>query len=371
MSLRMEFVQLASAEGANVRALCRAFAISPTTGYTWLTRYRHAGSAGLVGRSSRPHTTPGQTDPAITARVLAVREAHPSWGGRKIQRRLQDLGEPAPAASTITAILQRHGRIDPAASATHRPYQRFVATAPNELWQLDFTGHFALAQGRCHPLPVVDDHSRFLLGLQACPDQTGPTVQAHLTALFRQYGMPARVLCDNGAPWGTAADHDLTTLSVWLLRLGVGVVHGRPRHPQTQGKVERLHRTLGAEVLLGGPYLDLPTLQTAFDAWRDIYNHERPHAALGLDTPARHYRSSGRPFPETIPELSYDPHDQIRKVDQNGLISFQGQPWRISAALAGLPVGIRPASVDGCFEVRFGVQIVRTLDRRVVPPSSD
>jgi transposase InsO family protein len=371
MSLRDEFVELAGREGANIRALCRRYGISPTTGYKRIARQRAEGVAGLSNRSRRPLTAPARTDPAVERQVLVLRDQHPTWGGRKLARRLQDLGEPdAPTPSTITAILQRHGRIESAAASTHRPVVRFEAAAPN--WQLDFTGHFALERGRCHPLPVLDDHSRFALGVAACADEQGATVRACLTDLFRRCGLPWSLLCDNGPPWGaTRSDQQFTTLGVWLIRLGVEVWHGRPRHPQTQGKLERLNGTLTADVINRRRYADLATVQRAFDDWRASCNHERPHEALGLATPMSRCLPSPRAFPERLPEIVCAPGDDVRKVDAAGQISWRGRPWKLSVALAGQPVGLRPTLVDGVVEVRFCHHPVRTLDERAQPTCDD
>ncbi|MGH7429172.1 MAG: helix-turn-helix domain-containing protein, partial [Candidatus Methylomirabilaceae bacterium] len=182
VSLRQEFVMLATAEGANVRALCRRYTISPKTGYKWLARYRRQGRAGLTDRARRPHRSPTRTPAALERAVLAVRAAHPVWGGRKIRAVLLARGhQRLPSPSTVTAILRRHGQLAPAEGARHTAWQRFEHDAPNRLWQMDFKGHFALLHGRCHPLTVLDDHSRFAVGLQACGDETGQTVQARLT----------------------------------------------------------------------------------------------------------------------------------------------------------------------------------------------
>lgn len=196
---------LAQQEGANIRELCRRFAISPDTAYRLLARYQREGAEGLRDRSRRPLHSPTQTDPAMAAAVCAVRIAHPAWGGRKIRRFLLDQGAiTAPAASTITDIVRRHDLLDPDASAKHRAWQRFAAPAPNDRWQMDFKGHIALRHGRCHPLTVLDDHSRYSLAIEACGDEQTGTVQARLIALFRRYGLPWRMLTDNGAPWGGA-----------------------------------------------------------------------------------------------------------------------------------------------------------------------
>jgi len=372
VSLKLEFVTLATQEGANVRELCRRYGISPPTGYKWRRRYAAAGVAGLAERSRRPAASPARTPPAVEGEVLALRDAHPAWGGRKLRRRLQDLGVEAPSASTVTAILRRHGRLDPAEVAKHVAFRRFEHPAPNDLWQLDFKGHVALAAGggRCHPFTVLDDHSRFLLGLAACGDERGETVRAALTGLFRRYGLPWRVLADNGPPWGTPhPGQDLTALCVWLIRLGVAVSHGRPFHPQTQGKAERFHRTLKAELLRAHAYRDLADSQAAFDAWRGVYNLERPHAALGLATPASRYRPSPRPFPEALPPPEYGPDDEVRAVHGGGQLSYRGRLYFVGQALRGQPVALRPTSTDGVLAVHFCHHRMGQIDLRAAAPA--
>ena len=330
MSQRREFVHLAQSEGGNIRALCRRFGISPTTGYKWLWRFREGSAAGLIDLPRRPHHSPERTPTEVERAVLAARESHPAWGARKLRAWLLAKGyKPMPSPSTITAILRRYGRIDPAEGPKHRSWQRFEHEAPNELWQMDFKGHFPLTQGRCHPLTVLDDHSRFALGLQACGDELGETVQQRLTAIFQRYGLPGRILMDNGSPWGFDHDHPYTPLTVWLLRLSISVSHGRPHHPQTQGKDERFHRTIAAEVLQGRSFTDLAHCQEAFDRWRDIYNLERPHEALGLVPPASKYVVSHRPFPEVLPPLEYGPGDLVRRVQD------KRQTLRVWADLQG------------------------------------
>ena len=243
MSQRHEFVMLFEQGGVNRRELCQRFGISPTIGYRRWARWRQEGQPGLADRSRRPQRSPARTGAALERLVLAVRDAHPAWGGRKIRRRLQDLRHQAvPSASTITAILHRNGRIEGAASAGHKPFERFERVAPNELWQMDYKGHFATAAGRCHPLTVVDDHSRYAVGLRACGDEREGTVQAELTAIFQRYGLPDRMLTDNGAPWGSDAVHRYPWLTVWLLELGIAVSHRQPyRRPRarTSGFIAR------------------------------------------------------------------------------------------------------------------------------------
>jgi transposase InsO family protein len=369
MSLRYEFVLLARQPDTNMSALCRQYGISRKTGYKWLARFEADGRAALVDRSRRPHHSPHRTSDTMEQIVVAARRQHPAWGGHKLKAWLEQRGiQAVPAASTITAILDRHGLLDPAVSAQHTAYQRFEMNAPNELLQMDFKGDFELANGqRCHPLTVIDDHSRCLLGLWACADETTLTVKSHLTTLFRTYGLPARMLMDNGPPWGDPAGARYTQLTVWLMQLGIQVSHGRPHHPQTQGKDERLHRTLQAEVLSRYTLTDLVDSQRHFDRWRDVYNLERPHEALGQQPPITRYRPSPRPAPDGLPPPTYPPSDQVRKVDQAGKISFRNRSWRISRAFRGHPVGLRPApDVDGLWHVFFCEFRITSLDFRTI-----
>ena len=364
VSLPLEFVHLASQEGANMRQLCRRFAVSPKTGYKWLTRFRAGGTAGLEDDSRRPTHSPRRTPESLEQQILKLHVEHPAWGGRKLRARLLALGAAdVPSASTITAILRRHAALGQATEGAH-PWRRFEHDAPNRLWQMDFKGHVALEQGRCHPLTVLDDHSRFALGLFACGGEDAATVRTHLTTLFRRYGLPERLLCDNGPPWGSGPQAQHTLLTVWLLRLGIGVSHGRPYHRQTQGKDERFHRTLNAEVLQGRTFRDLEGGRRRFDAWRTVYNHERPHEALNLAVPASRYRPSPRVFPEALPPLVYDGGDVVRKVQSRGPIHFQGREWPVGQAFQGHPVALRATPTDGLWNVFLGVHLIASVDQR-------
>jgi transposase InsO family protein len=365
MSQRKEFVSLAMVDGVNMSRLCRRFEISRKTGYKWVARARAEGETGLADRSRRPRRSPRTTPRGLEEAVLQVREVHPAWGGRKLRVRLQAQGwTQVPAASTITAILHRHGLIDPGESAKHQAWQRFEAPAPNDLWQMDFKGHFELTPGRCHPLTVLDDHSRYALGLEACADERRHTVQQRLTAIFRRYGLPRKMLMDNGPPWGAEGQADYTILTVWLLRLGVRVSHSRPYHPQTLGKDERFHRTLKAELLQYCQGLALVQCQPRFDAWRLTYNLERPHEALGLAVPASRYRESPRSFPEQLPAIEYGPGDVVRKVYETGRISFHNRFFRLGKAFRGESVALRPTVTDGLWEVYFGQHRIARINLR-------
>jgi transposase InsO family protein len=355
MSLRTEFIHMAELENTNLSELCRQFGISCKTGYKWLRRYREGGESGLADRSRRPHHSPRRSPEEIEKAVIGVRQDHPAWGGRKIKACLRRKGHnQLPSASTITEILRRNDKIDAEEALKHKPSQRFEMELPNQLWQMDFKGYFALGEGGyCHPLTVLDDHSRFLVGLKACPNETRNTVQEQLTEIFRCYGLPERMLMDNGSPWGDDRESPHTILTAWLICLGIDISHGRPYHPQTQGKDERLHRTLQDELLRRYTMTSLPHCQLQFDQWRDIYNYERPHEALAMESPASRYQPSPRIFPEVLPPILYEPDDIIRHVDLGGKISFHNRRFRVGRAFRYQPVGLRPGQIDGEYDVYF------------------
>jgi transposase InsO family protein len=369
VSERLEFVCLAAQEQANLRQLCRRFGISPTTGYKWKQRFQLQGAAGLQEQSRRPHHSPARSGPVVEQAVLELRQQHPKWGGRKLRARLLSLGHlEVPAASTITAILARHHLLDPQEAAKHRRFHRFEHPQANDLWQMDFKGDFALGRARCHPLTVLDDHSRFNLGLVACSDQTTQRTQTALTAIFRRYGLPWRMTMDNGKPWAafTNGRSCHTHFSAWLIRLGITVSHSRPYHPQTQGKDERFHRTLKLELLSDQRWSDFAQCQQAFDRWRESYNLVRPHEALKLAVPASRYEPSPRAFPERLPAIEYGEGEVVRKVGERGQVKYQQRKFFVGDAFGGLYVALRPTTIDGLLEVYFCQQKVGSIDLKAV-----
>ncbi|SEC54524.1 Transposase InsO and inactivated derivatives [Rhizobiales bacterium GAS191] len=369
---REEFVRLALMPGANKRELCRRFGLSRSKAYKWLERYAAEGLAGLCDRSRRPHSSPTRTAAKVEAEVLRIRKSsNNAWGGRKIAHVLERKGRVVvPAASTITEILRRHGKLEQLASEHPISHQRFERATPNELWQMDFKGDFATGQGRCHPLTVLDDHSRYALGVAACKTQQDQPTRDRLIGVFRRYGLPDAMLMDNGSPWGDSGGGPFTAFSVWLLRLGVRVTHGRPYHPQTQGKDERFHRTLKAEALQGRWFSNFAECQRALDRWRHVYNHQRPHQALDFATPSERYLPSPRSFPEALPPIEYGPHDIIRKVDARGDISFKSRRIRLGKPFRGEPVALRPTAEDGVFSIHFCTHQIGAVDLRAVASSA-
>lgn len=354
---REEFVHLARQTGANVAQLCRRFGISRKTGYKWL------GREDLDDRSRRPHGCPTRTPPPLEAQVLAVRAEYPAWGARKIAHVLaRDQGVQI-APSTVNWVLRRHGLVGAAASAAATAWQRFEHERPNALWQMDFKGHFATDAQRCHPLTVLDDHSRFNVVLHALANEQFASVQQVLQHTFERYGLPERINADNGPPWGAPMPGALTTLGIWLIRLGVRLSHSRPAHPQTNGKDERFHRTMQAELLSTRRFRDLEEAQLHFTRWRHVYNFKRPHCALDMQTPASRYAPSLRPMPASLPPIEYGPDDIVRTVGDGGRISFKGKVFRVGRALISQPVALRPRlDLDGTFDVYYCHQKVQVID---------
>ena len=365
MSSRLEFVLLALAADANMQALCQSFGVSRKTGYKWRDLYLKHGEQGLEDRSRRPLSSPKRSSDKLEAAVLALHEKYPCWGARKLKALLpEEVGTPHP--NTIAAILRRHGRqLVPHVDAVHPAKSRFEHESPNQLWQMDFKGHFALTDekaGRCHPLTILDDHSRYSVCLSACSGEDGQTVKDVLTQTFRTYGMPERITCDNGTPWGTGGHGTLSRLEVWLIRLGIRVSHSTPYHPQTQGKAERFHRTLKRELLNRYGFSTIGACQEAFDRWRDQYNLIRPHEGLEQMAPATRYAHSARAFPSQIPTVEYDEGEHVRIVGRHGQVSYKSKLYFVGEGLYREKVAIRPTKEDGVLSIYFCHREVGQID---------
>jgi transposase InsO family protein len=364
MAMRIEFVRAALLEGANVSALCKRDGIGRTLAYKLMKRFAEAGEAGLAELSRRPHSSPRRSGPSVEAEVLGVRAAHPAWGGRKIAKVLERKGLSAPAPSTVTGILRRNGVELGRFGGGAKPFIRFEHAAPNDLWQMDFKGHVAMADGtRLHPLTVLDDHSRFSIVLSACGREDTETVKNPLVDAFRRFGLPIRMATDNGPPWGDRQGQPFTLLTVWLIEKGISISHSRPCHPQTLGKDERFHRSLKAEAMQQ-TYQSLAAAQAALDAWRAVYNNERPHEAIGYAVPAERYRPSNRPYRETTKPWLYQEQDTVRRVQKKGETRLFGYKVNISKAFCGQDIAFRSAKdqPDGVYDAYFRHQKIKTID---------
>ena len=338
---RLAFIQEALRGEKTLTALCQTYGISRKTAYKWLHRYQTQGETGLENRPRSPHRRPSRTPPDIEAQVLAVRQEHPTWGGRKIAAYLARQGmETVPHPSTITAILRRHGLLgepQPRKKVIHR----FQAEAPNDLWQMDFKAPMLLGDGHKYPfLTILDDASRMLLYLRPCQEMTFAVVEQALITTFERYGLPKALLKDNGPPWGTGDRQRYTRLEAWLLRYNIRPRRSRPYHPQTLGKDERLHRTLKAELAARLAESTLEEAVALAEAWRQMYNEQRPHEALDNRVPAEVYSPSPRQWDGRPPTLVYPVDAQLRKVDKQGYLYFRGQRYRVGRGLEGQVLGL-------------------------------
>jgi transposase InsO family protein len=345
-----------------ISALCRKYGVSRPTAYKWLERNDSCGS--FESRSRAPLHSPGKTCPSVESLILRTRELHPCWGGRKLKAYLERAGEArVPSASTITAILHRNGFVSKEASLAAKPFKRFEMDSPNDLWQTDFKGHFAMGNGsRCHPLTVTDDMSRFSLCISAKGNEQLEGVLGSFLSLFKEHGLPKAVLCDNGPPWGFTSVFGYTKFEVFLMDRGVLPVHGKPLHPQTQGKEERFHRTLKCELLRQILIRDLPHAQKEFDSFRKMYNEERPHCSLGYAVPADRYKNSERPMPEKIDEWEYPEGCEIKWVRANGCIRFKNKDMFLSEAFYGLNVALMEEQENGFMDIIYRNFKIATID---------
>ena len=357
---RIAFVIRAASGWEVFGDLCREFGVSRPTGYRWLGRYREAGSAAnLVEHSRRPHRSPTRTLSGVEARVIALRQ-HWGWGGRKLCVLLAQEGIVLPEA-TVNRILKRHGLVAEVARQSAAP-GHFERAAPNELWQMDHKGEMPAGQdGWCYPLSIIDDHSRFAVGLYASRGPTGASVHRSLLLAFASYGVPDAILIDHGTPWwSTTNGHGLTWVSAWLIQQGIRLVYSGIRHPQTQGKVERFHETLKAAVRHDG----LPGSLAAWAAWlpafRAVYNEVRPHESLGMQTPITRYRPSERAYNPYPPEWEYPHGAVIRSLNTQGCLPWNRQRYFVCEALAQQRVRIE--SVDNLLLVSYPNLYIREID---------
>lgn len=368
MSIRLEFVAEVFARRQSLAALCVVYGISEKTGYKWLARFKAGGPAALADASSRPGGCPHRTPATQVAAVVALRRAHPTWGARKLRAVLQDQ-QPAlawPAASTITTLLhgaalivprQRRARIVPGALAP-----ALTASTPNALWTLDYKGQFTTGDGHyCYPLTLVDSASRFLLACDAHRQIRTVAVQRTLEQCFRRYGLPRAILSDNGAPFASVhAPRRFSVLSAWLVRLGIRPLFTQPRHPEQNGRHERMHRTLKAEAT-HPPAHTCGRQQARFDAFRDEYNCLRPHEALVLTPPARHYHPSERPWPTRLAPLTYPADYLVRRIAPGGVLNWHQRQVYVSSTLAGHDLGLHPVSPI-TYDVYLAEYLLGTLD---------
>jgi transposase InsO family protein len=333
----MEFVAMASRREKSFKQLCEEFRISCRTGYTWWNRYKAEGLGGMRERSRRPHQSPRRTPERIEQMIVELRQKRPDWGARKVRELLHQEGIRLPT-STIHRIFLRYGLVR---DCDRRPLaqQRFEREQPNQLWQMDFKGPKGWNQP-LGPLSVLDDHSRYAVALENTGSTRAECVQAVLERVFRENGVPEQMLMDHGTPWfNTQARLGWSQLTVWLMDRDIQLYFSGCRHPQTQGKVERFHRSLTAALLRRG----VPTeaeRQPWLDAFRYEYNYVRPHEALQMRKPHQVWQKSSRKFQEQPPHWDYAPGSEVKEVDGMGQLRLDRCRFYISKALAGRQIGL-------------------------------
>lgn len=350
--MREEFVRRVHSGEKTKAALCREYGISRPTGDKWIKRYE-AGET-LEDKSRRPKRIQ-RTDEETEQIIIKYRQAHPAIGAAKIHRILTNQGiQGLPSPKTCNNILKRNGLILPAASEAATPYKRFEKAYPNQMWQADYKGWIKMNNGlRNHPLNIIDDYSRFSLCCRAMRGETFEEIKPVMIDLFKTYGLPFSLLCDNGPPWGTSQSTGYTHFEVWLMELGVLTLHGRALHPQTQGKGERFNGTLTRELLKHTVLEDFEDSNRQFEEYRQFYNTERPHHALDMDTPAEHYTRSEREYTDKIAVWEYPENCQLRKVKSSGYFSWNNQGYFLSEAFADKEIAIRPSKIPGCVSLFF------------------
>jgi putative transposase len=366
MDEKIRLMAALSAAEESVTELCEDFGISRKTAYKWWQRYLEFGAEGLKEHSHAPAVVPWAITEAQAEAIIAVRQAHPSWGPKKLRAKLGQCapGQSWPAPSTIGELLRREKLSQPRKrrrSARPSPLPLRTALAPNELWCTDFKGHFRTGDGvRCDPFTLTDAYSRYLLSVTAVEKAGYTDCRSELERVFREYGLPRAIRSDNGPPFASVGVTGLSRLAVWWLKLGIMPERIEPGRPEQNGRHERMHKTLKAECATP-PQANRGAQQSCFDQFRDEFNQQRPHEALGQTTPAMHYTPSPRSYPARLEDPEYPAGYQPRRVRHTGEIKWQGERVFLSEPLANEVIGVVETD-DGDAEVYFGPMMVGLID---------
>jgi transposase InsO family protein len=365
---RNEFITAWLRREQSFAELSRGFGISRKTAYKWVERFQENGRLGLADRSRAPQHSPQAIEMVAAEAIIAAREKYPHWGARKLRLWLQRQ-EPAriwPAASSIGELLTREGLIQPRKVRRRTPpYSEPLAhaTAPNDLWCVDFKGWFRCGDGtRCDPFTTSDACSRYVFCCRAVEKSDGPHVRGVMEAIFLRHGVPPRIRSDNGPPFASRAPGGLTRLSMWWLHLGIRHERIEPGRPEQNGRHERMHRTLKEETA-SPPAANLRLQQQAFMRFERMYNEERPHEALGGKTPAEVHVASTKPYPARLPELEYPVGAQLRRISQQGSLKWRCERTFLSEVLARATVGLVETE-EAFYEVYYGPLMIGWFDGR-------
>jgi transposase InsO family protein len=375
---RLKFVAQAQSGRQAMTEPCLAFGISRKTGYKILARYEDCGVDGLRDRSRAPGRHPNQTSPEVEALILRVRKRHPTWGSKKILAVLEreSSGVSLPVRSTIDEVLKRAGVVKPRKKRRRRQpsgQPSLDVQVPNDVWSIDYKGWFRVGDGtRCDPLTVNDVFSRASLVCRALVAPKLGDVQRKLEAAFWDYGLPRFMLSDNGPPFGSTGLGRLSRLGVWLLRLSIVPVFIEPGRPDQNGRHERFHETLKAETATP-PKATIAGQQVAFNRFQAIYNQERPHEALDMQTPAEVYEPSKRSMPAWLPDHEYPSDYEVRRVRRDGSMKWAGSHVFVGEAMRGELVGLTRVD-DLCWNIHLGglrLGILHERSRTIVPVAVD
>lgn len=367
--LRKEFVEAAK-NSSNFSLLCREFGISRATGYKWLKRYEN--DENLSDRSKRPKVTANKTPAQIEAEIIKTRMAHPGWGAKKIKISLENKGITNPCAKTVNNILNRHGCISKEESVKHKAFIRFEKERCNEMWQTDFKGEFKMRNGKyCYPLDIFDDHSRFVIRIKPSESTSNLVIPTFREAFF-EYGMPESILSDNGVQFA-GFRQGYTQFEKWLMDHDVLPIHGRIKHPQTQGKIERFHRAMNQELLKHYTPTDIADAERVLNDWRDCYNNDRPHEALGMKCPSDVYVASQRMYRDEVEKYEYSGKYHVIKVNSWGYVRFDQKQIYLSETMVGERIEFRPTpggeTFVACYRnfaiAEFDVHTGKLLHRRI------
>ena len=336
--LRKEFI-LAAEGSHNFSSLCREFGITRKTGYKWVERYRNGKE--LQDRSRRPFTVANKTDSATEELIISLRSENPEWGAKKLKKVLEDKGYEMPCVKTVNNILNRYGCISEEESLKHTAFIRFEKEKCNEMWQTDFKGEFLMEDGnKCYPLNIFDDHSRFLIKTSPSLSTANVVIPA-FRAAFEEFGTPNSILSDNGAQFA-GFRHGFTQFEKWLMNHDILPIHGRFKHPQTQGKIERFHRTMKSELLKHTEIKDICDADIKLQYWREKYNNFRPHEALGMKCPAELYVPSNRVYEDCFEPYEYGGQFHVIKVNSWGYVRFNGWQIYLSETMSDEYIEFRP-----------------------------
>jgi transposase InsO family protein len=363
---RLALVHCVRTLGHGVTFAAQRFGVSRKTAYKWLARHDADPHAALGDHARTPRRQPLLTDPAVQAQIVALRRRF-GWGARKLRADLLARGVRVPSIRTVHAALERAGLVHPPPTPSLPPV-RFERAAPNELWQIDFKAFIEADRRRLEHLTVLDDHSRFLLAMRRVPELSMTAAWDVLWSVFAEAGLPLALLCDNAFSSRHTQPRTLSWFDSRLIRLGITPLHGRPYHPQTQGKVERLHGTLERECYPRARRDTPEHFAADCERWRRLYNNRRPHEALGDTPPITRWIPSPRKRPASLPDVHYPADAVTRRVSSSGDVYFKGYRIMAGKGLAGQAVAVEDHDTE--LVLRYGHYVLRRIHASVLKPDT-